>query len=198
MTENSPPIGTILDLLDTYDPVQGRQGVALLNRIGMGAVGPLITLLRAESNPSPRVHWATEALGQLGAVAVDPLLHLLDDDDPIARGRAAAALGLTGDSRIIGPVAATLCADQDRWVRARSAYALGWVHDSRAVRLLIDALDDPDHLVRSEAAEALVRLGDLAIVPAREVLQDAERPDHVRTNAAWVLGKLSHAGAFET
>ena len=47
---------------------------------------------------------AAEALGQIGAVAVEPLIAVLKDKDVNVRKSAAEALGQIGDTRAVEPL----------------------------------------------------------------------------------------------
>jgi HEAT repeat protein len=122
----------------------------------------------------------------LGALAVEPLIAALKDENSDVRQAAAKALGKIGDPRAVEPLIAALsdessdvryaaaealgkikdpravepliAAHQNWWVGAAAACALGEIKDPRAVEPLIAALKDEKWDVRAAAAEALVSL----------------------------------------
>ena len=94
----------------------------------------------------------------LGAVAVQPLITALQDDDPTVREQAAEALGAVGDPHALDALI-SLLHDSSRDVRRQTADTLAVLGDSRAAEPLVGALSDQDQVVRLKAAEALERLG---------------------------------------
>ncbi len=76
-------------------------------------------------------------------------------------------------------------------VRARAAQALA-TFEHRAVPVLTSVLNDKEYKVRSNAAEALVKIGPGRVVPSMiEALRSPEVP--IRANAAIVLGAFGPA-----
>lgn len=76
------------------------------------AVYPLIALLGDEKLG----YIASSVLGQMGEVAVEPLLLALKDEDPGKRSQAASALGEIGLARVVKPLRDLLC-DENPEVR---------------------------------------------------------------------------------
>jgi HEAT repeat protein len=92
-----------------------------------------------------------EALGRIGAAAVEPLIAILPNS------AAISALGQIGDVRAVPPLLAAL-GGEDATDREASARALGLVGDPVAIEPLNAALKDQFQKVREAAAQALARL----------------------------------------
>lgn len=76
----------------------------------------------------------------------------------------------------------------DAGVRYRAAITLGKLKDHRAIEALSGALRDTDFSVRLQAAGALGKIGEQAIVPLSAALND---PDvNARRAAAYALGEI--------
>lgn len=159
------------------------------------AVEPLVRALKDEYQGVNRE--AEEALGNIGEPAVEPLLNVLKDEDSNVRKKAAAALGKIGDARAVEPLVRAL-KGEDSGVRKKAAAALeklGWRpgNDTErvqhliankewdllvrmrepAVELLIQALQDKDSDVRTNAASALGKMRDArAAGPLLHALKD--------------------------
>jgi len=103
--------------------------------------------------------YAYRALGRIGSVHSIPLLveSARQEPDPELRTEAVRAIGRTGRSSVV-EAAESFILDPDDRVRAAVIRALGLAEDDRGLITLLDALEDPSHLVRAEAALALARL----------------------------------------
>lgn len=131
---------------------------------------------------------AQEALGEIGAPAVEPLVGVLRDERKFVRVRAAGALGRIGGAQSVDSLEAAL-KDNDEEVRWIAALALGKIGDARAVEPLIGALTDERELVRLGAAQALGLIGDIrATKPLTEALNDTPA---VRDMVVAALGELA-------
>jgi HEAT repeat protein len=118
----------------------------------------LIKALRYVKDEKVRLA-AAGALGDIGdARALDPLVAVLQDPDPLVRAVAASALGRIGDARALDPLVAVL-QDPDPSVRQAAVHALGKMGDARAVKPLTKVLKDHSHEVQQSAVEALMKLG---------------------------------------
>ena len=121
--------------------------------------------------------------------AVEPLLDILDDKEPIVRTGAARVLGDIGERKAVEPLIALL-KDEVSSVRWSAALSLGKLEDERAIEPLIQCLKDEDRMVRRSAAEALGKMGTrCAIQPLKEAL-DKETYRHVRLTIEVALKKL--------
>jgi HEAT repeat protein len=99
------------------------------------AVAPLVSVL-SNRNPYLR-NRAAEALGKIGAPAVEPLLTALKDAK--VRANAALALGDIGDKRAVEPMLALL-QDSNDYVRQQAAgVALAKIQAARAAEPQVTA-----------------------------------------------------------
>jgi HEAT repeat protein len=123
---------------------------------------------------------AAEALVQIGAPAVKPLIDILNDNDRSVRWYAVRALGQIGDPAAVEPL---IAASTDPLVSVRSVAVGALVQiGAPAVKALIAALPS------WAAAEALGRIGDTrAVEPLIAVL-----PNWTAINA---LGKIGDVRA---
>lgn len=128
------------------------------------AVEPLVkSLSTADTWFAPT---AAAVLARIGAPAVEPLRHELEDTDRpvVSRRWAASILGDIGDRRALGGLHAAL-ADVDPELRSRAAKALGKIRDASSIGPLLDRLlTDPSPFVRTNVAKSLGRL------PTRETI----------------------------
>jgi HEAT repeat protein len=89
---------------------------------------------------------AVEALGKIGAPAVEPLIAAMKDVNPLVQRSAASGLGSTKDPRAVEPlIAATK--DPNYGVRTAAANALSEIKDPRAVHFLLAAWKERDMAV---------------------------------------------------
>lgn len=86
---------------------------------------------------------AVAGLVALGAVAVDPLCHALQEEDANTRRFAAIALARIGDGRAVAPLVIAF-QTSELYVQRYVAHALAVVGDERAVAVLFRALQHPD------------------------------------------------------
>ncbi|MBI4672414.1 MAG: HEAT repeat domain-containing protein [Chloroflexi bacterium] len=111
-----------------------------------------------EKLDEPAQHpFAIYCLHEYGTDAVEPLIALLQDDDPDARFGAAHTLGLIGDERAI-PGLINALADKEPAVRYWAAEALGKMHATSAAGALQKLLKDRHAGVRQHAALVLRQL----------------------------------------
>jgi formylglycine-generating enzyme required for sulfatase activity/HEAT repeat protein len=161
--------------------------------------------------------YGTQTLDLIGIFRADPLIPLLQNEEPRVREWAAAKLGEIGDPLSVKPLSALLkddekqvrkqvvltlgkigapaldslleaLIDDDQFVRRYAAEALGEIGDPRAIELLILTLGDERPMVRMQAAEALRKIGSPAIDPLTAALK-SEDPN-VRELAAETLKKI--------
>ncbi|HEY2325530.1 MAG TPA: HEAT repeat domain-containing protein [Thermoanaerobaculia bacterium] len=128
-------------------------------------------------------------------MSADPqLIEQARSTDPDARQKAAYLVAQSTNERNL-PLMFELLGDKD-W-RVRKTIVDGFVRDARTdiIEGLLNALADPENAgKRNSATEALIRIGDAAIVPIVDRLR-IERDIDVRLSLVNLLGDLrSHAG----
>lgn len=157
------------------DPADEARGAAIEALGALGdrrAVVPLIGELTGAWSGA-----AVEALGRLGDVrAVEPVSELLFGSGHLARCRAADVLGSLGDRRAVEPLIRALLDEdlvaEDARDNLKILRALAGLDPSRAASLQA-TFDDQTAFVRTHAAMALGRIGDVrAVEPLRAALQD--------------------------
>jgi HEAT repeat protein len=133
---------------------------------------------------------ARTALIEIGEAGLEPLTAALKDGDEERRMRAARLLSLMGDTKELqGSLQRFLLyalKDGDKWSRIRMASALGEIRKEWAVKPLIEALYY--YGVRASAREALMMIGETAILPLNSALH--HRYIVVRKTAAEILGQI--------
>ncbi|NLA38283.1 MAG: PBS lyase, partial [Methanomicrobiales archaeon] len=108
-----------------------------------------------------------------GAIAVGPLVQVLDDRDDSIRRRAAKILGELRDPRAIEPLMALL--HDDFYSIRREAAAALVTMGAPAMEPVMAALGDEDDDVRKRAADILAEIGDLrAVGPLERVFGDED------------------------
>jgi HEAT repeat protein len=170
----------------TYDVVDVRFQAALSLGV-IGAPGAVDSLIAAVTDVSPMVRCAAaESLGAIGATsAVPALIVALRDTSYEVRNAAARSLGIIQDPRAVGPLVETLAERKSMSGHATSDEPL--VHfGCLAVDALINAISDAR--VASQAAETLVRIGDLrALEPLIQVIEagDERAKDLLAISLFW-------------
>jgi len=154
--------GDVPGLIDALgyekDPGVRAAAAEALGHIGDPlAVGPLFGLVISRSAPESCRHTAAEALGQIGALAVEHLSSALFDPNPDIREAAARVLGKVG-APAIDSLGAVL-EDPAAGVREAAVQSLGDIGDPRAAEILAPILMDPAVGVRQAAAKALAKVG---------------------------------------
>lgn len=134
--------------------------VKALSQIGKDAVGPLISVLKADNDA--KAPYIAEVLGNIGDTrAVSSLMDALRNSDsfhrPYFHVEARKALDKIGQTDIEFFI--NMLDDKNKSVRLDTAEVMGRLDDKRAVKPLITALKDSNGDVRGAAAEALDRLG---------------------------------------
>jgi HEAT repeat protein len=133
------------------------------------------------------------ALGNFGPEAVDELIRMLKSDDITILAFAQRSL------RQIGPPASGALLEvldskleYARWV---AVTLLGEFRQVEAIEPLIGLLDSEESLIKTQAADSLVLIGEPAVEPLIAALTG--RPLEIRKNAAKVLGRIGGKRALE-
>jgi HEAT repeat protein len=184
-------------LADPEPDVRTNAATALGQIKDPRALEPLLALFKSEvkNNNYELAEKEAQAIGSLGASALQPLLAALDDKD--LEGSAGAGLVKMG-APAVEPLIA-LFKSPDAFRRQRIADWLGEIKDPRAVDPLIAALNDSDADVRKGAALALGQINDPRAVAPLIALLNLPAPkdpnlvgqdSNVRNAAACALGKI--------
>lgn len=153
-------------------------------------IDELIEMLREEDTRQV----ASDALGEVGERAVEPLISLLSeystvedyDRDMNTHSWAEDALIKIG-TPAVEPLIHIL--EDPRWgPRFGAIWCLKEIADPRAVLPLVEILKVDDCNVTLEVAEALLKIGTIAIVPLINALNHPNKA--VRDGAAYILGRF--------
>jgi len=147
-----------------------KMAVDSLLRMGAGPVPHLISSL--ESNPGPKIKVKIVlVLAKIRDLrAIEPLVVVLKDNDPLVRNAAVEALGELEDKRATGSLLA-LVRDKESSVLAIGS--LGKIKDEKSVEPLILLLQEKDPNIRNAAVKALGEIKDKrAVEPLIALLKD--------------------------
>lgn len=115
-----------------------------------------------------------QAIQNMGAIAVDPLIEALSDREGRVRKFAVMILGELQDERAIEPLGMTIY-DLHHEIGREAAESLA-LFGSKAVDILIEALGHPEGMVRAHAVSALGKIQDIRVAPALiRMLSDQDR-----------------------
>jgi HEAT repeat protein len=147
----------------TLNAFQSGAAITALGKIGdPRAVGVLIRSCRYQN-----LAWiAKDALVQIGAPAVEPLIDALQSDHPDVRFMAVRVLGELGDARAVAPLESLITTERDETNRQLARSTLKG--------LLLNNLTDPDPAVRELAVGGLDRLGDARTIEPLQTLADQD------------------------
>ena len=123
---------------------------------------------------------AAKVLGRLGNGAVEPLLKHLDAKNPNLVRVAAEALGKIGDRRAVEPLLDRLINKND-FLNESVAIALGDLKEERAIAPLVAGLSKSYGDFSEDAAKALLKIGNKAVQP---LLDAVDQPESRQRNAA--------------
>lgn len=159
------------------------------------AIQPLIEIL--QNNETELISSASWALINLGKEAVEPLIRILQHDDSDVQMFVANTLGKIGDKKAIQPLY-NLFKNQTS-TSHELLYTLGSggfppiasaLAELQAIDELIASLNNPNAIVRQQAAWALGNIIDLRVVPQLiKTLEDRDK--EVQEEARESLVKLS-------
>jgi HEAT repeat protein len=106
-----------------------------------------------------------ERLCAIGKPAVPLLIEYLDKEKKGMRWTAVFALGELKDKDATEPLIRRFGIETDTEIRTAILYSLGGIGDPRASRLMVAAMDDPDHGTMLASTRALGEAGDAIAVP---------------------------------
>jgi ParB family chromosome partitioning protein len=134
-------------------------------------VDPVLATLTVHADDAVR-RQALEAVGwrlRKRQGPAEPLVKGLKHRDPVTQLVAAEGLALAGREEGMSTLLAAVDLQSDLELRQRAVKALGELGDPRALDLLLKIVNDPEHVLRGTAAEALGHMGRSA--KAEEILQ---------------------------
>ncbi len=142
---------------------------------------------------------AVLALGEIGDKRARKVLSdILEDNgkDEELRIASVSALGKIGDPRSVELLVEVLN-DESESIRLRkeAVSALGRMEDIRGARALVPFLTDSE--LGTPAAEALAEIGDIAIDPLVEVLNEETGDIRLRKDAVSLLGRIGNRRSAE-
>jgi HEAT repeat protein len=155
----------------SYNDLQTRRlDVAKQAAEALGSLGaPALQDLMAAFRDKDLREYALSGLVKMGSPAVDALAAAMKDPDDDVRWHAANALGDIKDTRAVEPLIEALQVKDLQWHAARS---LGEIKDTRAVEPLIAALNDKDLEFREQVALSLGQINDpRAVAPLIALLK---------------------------
>jgi HEAT repeat protein len=162
-------IQALIKSLKNGDRDTREKAIRVVAEMGETAVEPIVTALRSESRDFRRE--VAEALIDIGAPAVVPLIDALDDEKMNVRRAAIYALGKN---------------DPD-WSSSKAA--------KDAIPELVNDLKSEDKYLREDAIEMLRKIGEPAVEPLIDALDNEEW--HVRQSVAAALGRIRSSRAVE-
>ncbi|NCB37798.1 MAG: hypothetical protein EOM80_03435 [Erysipelotrichia bacterium] len=131
-----------------------------LVKYGEAVIAPLQQVLKLTDDEDIRF-WAIKTLGKLGPKAQRFLLEALRSGDKQTRYVIAAALGESGDKRVIRVLIESL-ADPDWTIRKSATMALAEIGDN-AVEMMLEYLRGPNEDIRDGCLRALVKGGNAGL-----------------------------------
>ena len=201
--------------LDTDDARERHALEDILVRIGPAAARPVIEafLLEAGRTETTRgARLAAAVLGKIGEVcAIDPLFSAHDHHDWKVRGAIGGALGRIGTAGAVPPLV-VLLTDENEVVRKSAAVGLRRVaaraHDDaqpdadaalaldrNVMESLASALGDQHYSVRYSSADALARIGEIALPLLLEISEGG--PNEARLMALRAAGGVGSRKALK-
>ena len=145
--------------------------IAMLADIGEPALKPVLASMSKARDRETYENFS-EVIYRLGPIAVEPLIHSLEDPNSQLHMSAAWMLGQLGDKRAVPPLINAL-QYEELWVRWAAVGALCYLRDERAVGPIILRLRDTSSTVRFTAVQALREIGtEEAIEPLQRFLED--------------------------
>ena len=194
----TPAVPALIDALAGGRVEVRRTAASVLGSISDPVAIDALTRGTQDRDALVRLH-SIDALGNLGEPAISPLLSALDapdNQDAFLASRAARALATIG-AAAVPAIITDLQRSLPMRKRAAIAEALGAIGARDGLGALRKLLDDPETLVRSEAAKALGTIGG---DETRELLRGAlatEAHQLVWIEAAAGMAHGGHAPAID-
>ena len=142
--------------LTSKDPLTRKHAIYLLGMMRNPACVDIFLQTLRDPEKAVRAQ-ATRALADMGGPASERLISLLSDPDWKVRYRAAEALGMMKEKRLVCPLVAILSDEKDH-VRYMAAKALGEIGVCDAIGPISSLLNDENPYVKRIAESAIVKL----------------------------------------
>jgi HEAT repeat protein len=135
----------------------------------------------------------TWALVRMKETALQPLVDLLDDQNPSTRHHVTHVLTKIGGQEVVEPLIHSL-PDTNGAVVSKAAFGLAQIGDERAIPELVNLLGHPQREVETMLMDVLERFGTAAVQPLIERMNDECWP--VREQATDILGQIGDQAAL--
>jgi len=166
-------VGPLVDKLQTDDPWITHRAVEALTVFGGKSMGPILDYLGEHGKPDSVFFHTIE---KIGLPAVLPLTKALEDVLPTKRANAAYALRILGSEHAMGK-------------KMKNAL-------QKSIKPMVSLLEDPDEIVRGNAALALAGLHGTGVSEKLKALLK-DPVEFPRAMAASALGILQERSAVE-
>lgn len=134
-------------------------------------------------------------LGLMGKPAVEPLIQLLNDDDPEVRVRAAEALGRLGDDRAVGPLTDALN-DRDETVRVFAKMGLKSIEAQKKNTLIATYGKEREFYIEDQRREWYYQLDTIRTL-ARDSMEPYTYPQGPVISYGWSIENRIGVGILE-
>jgi hypothetical protein len=156
------------------------------------AIQPMIRVLKEEPELQADLGYH---LGLMGEPAVEPLIQLLDDDDPEVRVRAAEALGRLGDDRAIGALTDAL-SDKDETVRVFAKTGLESIEAQKKNTLIATYGKEREFYIEDQRREWYNQLNTIYTL-ARDSMEAYMYPQGPVISYGWSIENRIGVGILE-
>ncbi len=183
-----------LKAMKDESPEVSGVAISCLSSSGEKAIPILLQVLLNKKNSDQLWQKAAKALGEIGTLAIAPLMTAFVKVDITQRDRVARALIEIGSPAL--PRLFPLLKNEDPNIRVALAGMLGAFPGSEEViSALIQALSDPVQLVQEKAELSLGRLGG-QVVPYLQKMLDKAENTHEKGTIVEILGKVKDKRAL--
>ena len=164
---------------------------ALLAQTGCESTGAMLRVMRNHVTDLGLFNSAIQVVSRSGVDTFEPLVELLDDNDPELRICAALTLGNQNDRRAVPALLRTL-GDPDANVCYHAIEALGKLKSCEAVDSLMKLVESRDFALAFPALDALSSIGDArAAGPLTALLDDPTLRQPAIEAIGWLGGRAA-------
>lgn len=191
-----PAIPALLELLESDDSAVRLSAAQALGAVGSAAavaVPALGRLLLHTEMADATASWIADALGKIGAAAVNALIEALLKGAPNVRPFAAFALGEIGlPARAAVPALVAALKDKGRALLCFAAGSLGHIGAAPeySIPALLELFNAEDEEVRRAAVSSIGQFGSSAMVAVPELVKMLSEKSWFRLFATEALGKI--------